>query len=245
MTTAETHRAVVATLDEARAAIEAARSSGAVAELESPPGAASVYGVLWFAEINRLLAAEFPGGAFVLELDCGDRADLAHAALARGPEAHPLPWPCTGRGGPARHRKTAWRGGVRMSSAKLVPELLVSDFTASLDFYVRLIGFTVRYDRPAEKFAYLDFDGAEIMIEQETDFWLTAKREKALRPGYQPADRGNRSRRHPGAALGGRHCPVPSGGGSLVSRRRPLCRQPSVPGAGSGRLSAAYVPGSG
>ena len=84
MTTAETHRAVVATLDEARAAIEAARSSGAVAELESPPGAASVYGVLWFAEINRLLAAEFPGGAFVLELDCGDRADLAHAALAEG-----------------------------------------------------------------------------------------------------------------------------------------------------------------
>ena len=65
-----------------------------------------------------------------------------------------------------------------MSSAKLVPELLVSDFTASLDFYVRLIGFTVRYDRPAEKFAYLDLGGAELMIEQETDFWLTAKREK-------------------------------------------------------------------
>jgi catechol 2,3-dioxygenase-like lactoylglutathione lyase family enzyme len=65
-----------------------------------------------------------------------------------------------------------------MSGAKLVPELLVSNFTASLDFYVRLLGFVVRYDRPAEKFAYLDRDGAEIMIEQETDFWLTAKREK-------------------------------------------------------------------
>ncbi len=63
-------------------------------------------------------------------------------------------------------------------SARLVPELLVSDFAASLDFYVRLIGFAVRYDRPAEKFAYLDLGGAEIMIEQETDFWLTAKREK-------------------------------------------------------------------
>jgi catechol 2,3-dioxygenase-like lactoylglutathione lyase family enzyme len=65
-----------------------------------------------------------------------------------------------------------------MSSAKLVPELLVSDFVASLDFYVRIIGFAVRYDRPAEMFAYLDLDGAELMIEQETDFWLTAKREK-------------------------------------------------------------------
>lgn len=63
-------------------------------------------------------------------------------------------------------------------SARLVPELLVSDHAASLDFYVRLVGFAVRYDRPAEKFAYLDLDGAELMIEQETDFWLTAKREK-------------------------------------------------------------------
>lgn len=62
--------------------------------------------------------------------------------------------------------------------AKLVPELLVSDFAASLDFYVRVIGFAVRYDRPEEQFAYLDLDGAELMIEQETDFWLTAARER-------------------------------------------------------------------
>ena len=65
-----------------------------------------------------------------------------------------------------------------MSSAKLVPELLVSDHAASLDFYVRIIGFCVRYDRPAEKFAYLDLGGAELMIEQETDFWATAPRER-------------------------------------------------------------------
>src|SRR5689334_8433982 len=63
-------------------------------------------------------------------------------------------------------------------AAKLVPELLVSDFAASFDFYVRVIGFTVRYDRPAEHFAYLDLDGAEIMIEQESDMWATARREK-------------------------------------------------------------------
>jgi catechol 2,3-dioxygenase-like lactoylglutathione lyase family enzyme len=65
-----------------------------------------------------------------------------------------------------------------MSSAKLVPELLVSDHGASRDFYVRIIGFTVRYDRPAEKFSYLDLGGAELMIEQETDFWATAPRER-------------------------------------------------------------------
>ena len=65
-----------------------------------------------------------------------------------------------------------------MSSAKLVPELLVSNHAVSRDFYVRLIGFRVRYERPAEKFSYLDLGGAELMIEQETDFWTTAPRER-------------------------------------------------------------------
>jgi catechol 2,3-dioxygenase-like lactoylglutathione lyase family enzyme len=62
--------------------------------------------------------------------------------------------------------------------AKLVPELLVSDHAASRDFYVRIIGFSVRYERLEEKFCYLDLDGAELMIEQETVFWATAPREK-------------------------------------------------------------------
>jgi catechol 2,3-dioxygenase-like lactoylglutathione lyase family enzyme len=61
--------------------------------------------------------------------------------------------------------------------AKLVPELMVSDFARSLDFYVNLIGFVVLYDRPADSFAYLSLNGAELMIEQQTDFWETAKRE--------------------------------------------------------------------
>jgi catechol 2,3-dioxygenase-like lactoylglutathione lyase family enzyme len=65
-----------------------------------------------------------------------------------------------------------------MSSAKLVPELLVSNHATSRDFYVRIIGFEVRYERPAEKFSYLDLGGAELMIEQETDFWATAPREQ-------------------------------------------------------------------
>ena len=63
-------------------------------------------------------------------------------------------------------------------SAKLVPELLVSDHAVSRDFYTRILGFAVRYERPAEKFSYLDLGGAELMIEQETDFWVTAPREK-------------------------------------------------------------------
>ena len=65
-----------------------------------------------------------------------------------------------------------------MAGAKLVPELLVSNHAASRDFYVRIIGFSVRYERLAEKFSYLDLGGAELMIEEETDFWTTAPREK-------------------------------------------------------------------
>jgi catechol 2,3-dioxygenase-like lactoylglutathione lyase family enzyme len=65
-----------------------------------------------------------------------------------------------------------------VSSAKLVPELMVSNHAASRDFYVRIIGFSVRYERPAEKFAYLDLGGAELMIEEETDFWATGPRER-------------------------------------------------------------------
>ena len=63
-------------------------------------------------------------------------------------------------------------------SAKLAPELLVSNHATSRDFYVRVIGFSVRYERPEEKFSHLDLGGAELMIEQETDFWATAPREK-------------------------------------------------------------------
>lgn len=65
-----------------------------------------------------------------------------------------------------------------MPSAKLVPELMVSNHAASRDFYVRIIGFDVRYERPEENFSYLDLGGAELMIEQESDFWMTGQRER-------------------------------------------------------------------
>jgi len=49
---------------------------------------------------------------------------------------------------------------------KLVVELLVSDFVQSLRFYTEVLGFKQLYDRPEEAFAYLDRDGAQIMIVQ-------------------------------------------------------------------------------
>lgn len=55
-----------------------------------------------------------------------------------------------------------------MEFSRLVPELIVSDITRSIDFYTRLLGFDVLFDRPDERFAYLDRQGAQIMLEQPT-----------------------------------------------------------------------------
>lgn len=48
----------------------------------------------------------------------------------------------------------------------IVPELDVSDLDSSLAFYVDVIGFSVLYDRPEERFAYLDLAGAHLMLEE-------------------------------------------------------------------------------
>src|SRR5215217_4650457 len=55
-----------------------------------------------------------------------------------------------------------------MSIAKLVPELVCSDFERSVRFYTDVLGFSVLYARPEDRFAYLDREGAQIMIEQPT-----------------------------------------------------------------------------
>jgi catechol 2,3-dioxygenase-like lactoylglutathione lyase family enzyme len=64
----------------------------------------------------------------------------------------------------------------------LVPELEVMNFAASLDFYVRLVGFEILYDRPERPFAYLAMGSAHLMIEQGGS-WLTAQLEKPLGRG--------------------------------------------------------------
>lgn len=48
----------------------------------------------------------------------------------------------------------------------LVPELSVRDLATSLRFYCDLLGFHPRYTRSDEGFAYLDRDGAELMLDQ-------------------------------------------------------------------------------
>lgn len=52
--------------------------------------------------------------------------------------------------------------------AKLVPELICAEIDCSLAFYTEVLGFAVLYARPEERFAFLERDGAELMLEQST-----------------------------------------------------------------------------
>jgi extradiol dioxygenase family protein len=52
---------------------------------------------------------------------------------------------------------------------KLTPELLVTNIDVSLRFWCDLLGFSVAYGRPEEGFAYLDLNGAQVMLEQRND----------------------------------------------------------------------------
>jgi catechol 2,3-dioxygenase-like lactoylglutathione lyase family enzyme len=71
------------------------------------------------------------------------------------------------------------------SWAALVPELLVSDIDRSLRFWRDICGFVVVFDRPVEGFAYLDLDGAQIMLDEigKTRDWLTGPLETPLGRG--------------------------------------------------------------
>ncbi len=53
-----------------------------------------------------------------------------------------------------------------MKTQRIIPELDVSDLKTALGFYVGVIGFVRLYERPEEKFAYLDLNGAEIMLQE-------------------------------------------------------------------------------
>ena len=50
--------------------------------------------------------------------------------------------------------------------SELTPELGVTDLACSLGFYRDILGFTVVYDRPADGFAYLRYEGLELMLDQ-------------------------------------------------------------------------------
>ena len=59
-----------------------------------------------------------------------------------------------------------------MQFNSLIPELSVTDINKSKEFYLNL-GFKIKYERPEDKFCFLELEQNQIMIEQTNDNWNT------------------------------------------------------------------------
>lgn len=70
-------------------------------------------------------------------------------------------------------------------SNDLVPELYVTNFLKSRDFYKNILGFTVDYQRKEEGFAFLSLGKAQLMIDEigESRTWHTGTFEYPLGRG--------------------------------------------------------------
>jgi catechol 2,3-dioxygenase-like lactoylglutathione lyase family enzyme len=63
----------------------------------------------------------------------------------------------------ARHHAALVKKPMEWNS--LVPELTVTDFARSRYFYETVLGFTVHFTRSNPDFAYLSFEGSQLMLE--------------------------------------------------------------------------------
>jgi len=62
---------------------------------------------------------------------------------------------------------------------KMVPEIDVSDFALSLDFYTRVLGFKVLFARHDPEFVYLELEELQFMLSEYRDSgWVVAPLEK-------------------------------------------------------------------
>ena len=58
-----------------------------------------------------------------------------------------------------------------MKYNKLVPELSVKNIEKSKHFYIDILNFKLEYERKKDKFAFLSYQGSQLMIEQINDNW--------------------------------------------------------------------------
>ena len=62
-----------------------------------------------------------------------------------------------------------------MKSNLLLPELYVTNFQRSLHFYTEILGFVIEYQREKPFFAFLSYQGSQLMIQE-----LDPNEDKAL-----------------------------------------------------------------
>ncbi len=68
--------------------------------------------------------------------------------------------------------------------AALVPEFAVADLGQSISFYCNLCGFSIRYSRPEDGFAFIELGNSQIMLEElSADAWLTGPLERPFGRG--------------------------------------------------------------
>jgi catechol 2,3-dioxygenase-like lactoylglutathione lyase family enzyme len=67
--------------------------------------------------------------------------------------------------------------------AKLAPELAVTDLATSLGFWRDVIGFAIAYQRPEERFVYLERAGAQIMLCQRNGRYETGPLQRPFGQG--------------------------------------------------------------
>ena len=63
-----------------------------------------------------------------------------------------------------------------MKFNSLIPELSVSNIEVSREFYLN-IGFKIKYERPEDKFIFLELENNQIMIEEINENWNTGELE--------------------------------------------------------------------
>ncbi|PTP00618.1 VOC family protein [Vibrio splendidus] len=69
---------------------------------------------------------------------------------------------------------------------RVVPELYCFDINVSKSFFVDVLGFEVKYERPDEEFVYLTLDGVDVMLEGiagQSRKWLSGDLEFPLGRG--------------------------------------------------------------
>ena len=64
-----------------------------------------------------------------------------------------------------------------MNFNRLIPELSVTDINKTREFYVDILGFKICYERPEDKFIFVEKDGNQIMLEQINGNWNVGKME--------------------------------------------------------------------
>jgi catechol 2,3-dioxygenase-like lactoylglutathione lyase family enzyme len=64
-----------------------------------------------------------------------------------------------------------------------VPELAVTDLGKSLGFWCGPLGFTVAYDRPVARFAYLVREGVQVMLCERNGRWEPAAMDRPFGRG--------------------------------------------------------------